>query len=164
MIENTAYDLDAVSATVDITALSIYLDGTVGTNYSVYVMDGEYITTDEEGTVLSMLGDVLGEDESGVNNAGWRRHGVGYVYENAMNYEGMAVLNLDVPISITLGSLKSIYIKLNTIDLCGMENYDDGKALTVEGVDESVKSEEGFDLLKIHVGRAVSLLTMSSYL
>jgi hypothetical protein len=167
MLENTANDLGDGSATVEVTGLSIYLDGTTGANYSVYVIDEEYVTVDEEtGTKFSMLGGVLGEGievgESGEDSVGWKRHGDGWIDENNMDYEGMSVMILDVPITMEAGDLKSIYIKLSTVDLCVMETYDDGGQLVAESVDQTVQSEEGFGLLEIRVGRAVSyrLLTI----
>lgn len=161
MLKNSAVDLDGTSATVQITALSIYLDGTTGVNYTVYVVDDEYITIDEEnGRRYSMLGGVLGNDaevdsSSGMDKIGWYRHGTGYIDENNMNAAGMSVIELKSPIVMPGESSKSVYIKLSSIDLCVMEEYDDGTALEAESVDETVVSEEGFEWLKIHVGRAV---------
>lgn len=167
MLENTANDLGDGSATVEVTGLSIYLDGTEGVNYTVYVIDEEYITVDEEtGTKFSMLGGVLGQGievgDSGVDSVGWKLHGSGYIDENNMNYEGMSVMILEAPITMEARALKSIYIKLNTVDLCVMKTYDDGGQLVAESVDQTVQSEEGFDLLEIHVGRAVSYRQLNS--
>lgn len=156
MLENTA-----LTQSVQVTGLSIYLDGNAGVNYTVYVIHEEYLTVDEAGTRYSMLGGVLGEgtevdDESGVDSVGWRRHGRGYIDENTVNYEGMAVITLETPIVMEGMDKKSVYIKLSAVDLCVMEQYDDGKALVPESVDETVVSGDGFDSLNILVGRAVS--------
>ena len=158
MLSNTDADLDGISATVTITGLSIYLDGTTGVNYTVYVVDDTYITMDEEsGTRFSMLGGKLGEDvDPSSDKIGWYRHGSGYIDENNMNADGMSVLMLKSPIIIKGEETKSIYIKLSSVDLCVMETYDDGMALVPESVDETVVFGEGFDRLKIHVGRGVS--------
>ena len=159
MLSNTDADLDGISATVTITGLSIYLDGTTGVNYTVYVVDDTYITIDEEsGQRFSMLGGkLLGEDvDPSSDEIGWYRHGSGYIDENNMNADGMSVLMLKSPIIIKGEETKSIYIKLSSVDLCVMETYDDGMALVPESVDETVVFGEGFDRLKIHVGRGVS--------
>jgi len=165
MLSNTDADLDGISATVTITGLSIYLDGTTGVNYTVYVVDDTYITMDEEsGQRFSMLGGKLGEDvePSSDENIGWYRHGSGYIDENNMNADGMSVLMLKSPIIIKGEETKSIYIKLSSVDLCVMETYDDGMALVPESVDETVVFGEGFDRLKIHVGRGILLDSWAS--
>lgn len=160
MIRNNAFDLDGISATVTITGLSIYLDGTAGANYTVYVVEEPYITV-VEGNTYSMLGGVLGDEGevdsvTGVDSVGWRRHGLGYIDENSMNAQGMAVLTLDSPIVMTSESEKSVYVKLSAVDLCVMERYDDGSGLAAETVDRSVVRGEGFEDVDILVGRAVS--------
>ena len=162
-IKNTAYEFDGSGVDggdVEISALSIYLDGTEGANYSVYVLEGEYFTVEEDGTVSSMLGGALeeddGEDTDDGNIVGWKLMTSGTIKDFSMNFEGMSVLMLEKWIVLSPSTVKSIYVKLSAVSLMVEEAFDDGTPFVGENVDSLATVTERFDPVQIRVGRGVS--------
>lgn len=149
-----------------ISALSVHLQTKLEFNYTIYVMDGSYVTKNSTGGIIDTT---LGKTLNGTGVWSEITRGINVtIGDFTKDEDGASLLpftssfnsggggNADTSVDVDVGEIKSFYIKFTEIIMAiGPYELEDrvGKG---ESIDMSATVTEGYDGMLIYVGRTVS--------